>query len=58
MTDKFIQPDYTVAQAAAIFGVTTQAIYKMMNRGELDSYKAGRARRIKRESIEKIRSGG
>ena len=51
------EPDYTMAEAAGIFGVTTATVYKMLARGELRSYTVGRSRRITRESVERVRQG-
>lgn len=50
--------DLSVNDVAGIFGVTYPTVYKMIARGELDSYKAGRSRRITAESVDRLRSGG
>ena len=50
--------DLSVAEVSSILGVTNPTVYKLMARGELDSYKVGNARRITRESLERLRGGG
>ena len=50
-------PDFTVSEVCTIFGVTPPVIYKLLNRGDLIGYKVGRARRITRESVDRVRAG-
>lgn len=50
--------DLSINEVCAILNVSPPTIYKLMNRGELESYLVGRARRITRESIERVRKGG
>lgn len=50
--------DYSITDTAHVLGVTAPTIYKLIGRGELDSYKAGNARRITGQSIDRLRSGG
>jgi len=57
MSDHEKQGDYSIVDACAILNVTPPTIYKMLNRGELKGYKAGRSRRVTRESIGRLRSG-
>ena len=55
-----VQPstrDLSVSEVSGMFGVTNPTVYKMLARGELDSYKVGRAQRITAESIERLRNG-
>lgn len=49
--------DLTIAETSAALNVTNPTIYKMIARGDLDSYTVGRARRITQESIQRLRSG-
>ena len=49
--------DYTPREACAILRITSPTLYKLMDAGKLKSYKMGRARRITRASMNKLRSG-
>ena len=49
--------DSSVTEACTIFNCTPPTVYKMINKGELDSYKVGRSRRITHESIQRKRQG-
>ena len=57
MTDLKTQGDLSVTETCAILNVTSPTIYKMLGRGELEGYKAGRSRRITRESVQRLRTG-
>jgi excisionase family DNA binding protein len=46
-----ISPDPTVPESAAALRVTVPTIYKLLTRGELDSYKVGSKRRVTRASL-------
>ncbi len=48
--------DLSVQEACSVLCVTAPTIYRLINKGDLTSYKAGRARRIKAESIEALRN--
>jgi excisionase family DNA binding protein len=50
--------DPTVQQTTAILQISAQTCYRMIKRGELDSYLVGTSRRIKKESVLKIRNRG
>lgn len=50
--------DRSVNETCAILGVTSPVIYKLIAKGELDSYKVGRSRRITGESIQRLRTSG
>ena len=45
-------------ETSSVLGLTTHTFYKRIAHGELDSYKVGNARRITREALERLRSGG
>ncbi len=57
INDISILTDLTVKQTANFFQVSRVTIHRMLNRGELDSYKFGNSRRIRKESIERVRDG-
>lgn len=47
-------PDVSIDEAADWLGQSRATIYNYLHRGELESYKLGRSRRIKRESLLKL----
>lgn len=49
--------DFSVVEVCAMLNVSAPTVYKMLNRGDLDSYLCGRSRRIVAESIDRLRSG-
>jgi len=49
--------DLSVVETCALLGITAPTVYKLMGRGELDSYKVGARRRITAESLQKLRRG-
>ena len=55
------QPDLTREEAQNILGVCSNTIDRMIDRGTLTSYKLGpgrrAGRRIRRDSVEKLRNG-
>ena len=51
-------PDRSVTETCAILNVTPPTVYKMLAQGRLQSYVVGRQRRIKAESIDRLRAGG
>ncbi|MCP4996416.1 MAG: helix-turn-helix domain-containing protein [Gammaproteobacteria bacterium] len=50
--------DPTFSQSVQILQISRATGYRMICRGELDSYLVGKSRRIRRESIDRLRSGG
>ena len=50
--------DLTVQEACAILNITSPTLYKLIGRGQIGSYKIGRARRINGESLQRFRNGG
>jgi len=53
------EPDYNMREAAVKLRVHVSTLYNMINRGELRTYQVGgKARRVPREEIERIRNGG
>ena len=50
--------DLTITEASSVLNCTNPTTYKLIARGDLDSYKVGRARRVTRESVQRLRSGG
>lgn len=60
MSSQLFDPDrdLSIAEVSSVLNVTNPTIYKMIARGELDSYKVGRSRRITQESVRRLRSGG
>ena len=53
-----IQPDQTVDQVAHQLSVSRPTVYKLIHKGYLHAYHAGRATRITRESLEHFRKTG
>jgi excisionase family DNA binding protein len=51
------QPDLTIQETCHYMKCTPPTVYRMIARGELKSYKAGRARRVTHESLQKLREG-
>lgn len=51
------QPDLTVQEACALMKCTAPTVYRLIHRGELQSYKVGRVRRITSESVQALRTG-
>lgn len=49
--------DLTVAEAAELLSLSERKVWEMVRWGDLDSYKVGRARRIRRDSFETLRAG-
>jgi excisionase family DNA binding protein len=49
--------DLSINEACSILNVTNPTVYKLIARGQLDSYKVGRSRRITRESLQRLRQG-
>jgi excisionase family DNA binding protein len=49
--------DFTILEACAVLRITAPTVYKLMNQGDLASYKIGRSRRITFDSINRFRSG-
>ena len=47
---------YTVAEAAKVLGMTSQGVYRMIARGEIETVKIGRMK-IKGESLQKVLKG-
>ncbi len=56
---QFFDPsrDYSVADTSSILSCTNPTIYALLKKGDLDSYKVGRSRKITGESIQRLRSG-
>jgi len=52
------QPDLTVKGVMRQLNASRDMVYKLIAVGELQAYHVGRSRRIRRESVERIRSGG
>jgi len=50
--------DYTVGETGGVLRVSNPTVYKLIAHGELESYTVGRARRVKGDSIERLRNGG
>jgi len=57
MSTQTKEGDLSIVETCALLRVTAPTVYKMLNRGDLVGYKAGRSRRITRDSIERLRSG-
>ena len=51
------QPDLTLQETCALIKCTAPTIYRLIERGELKSYKVGRVRRITFESVATLRNG-
>ena len=51
------QPDLTLQETCALIKCTAPTIYRLIERGELKSYKVGRVRRITFESLAALRRG-
>jgi excisionase family DNA binding protein len=51
------QEFFTAAELSAVLRVSTKTILRMANRGALPCYQLGRARRFRREEVEKFLSG-
>ena len=47
--------DYRVKEAAQVLRIHEKTVYALIAKGALHSYKIGRSRRIRRESVEAIR---
>jgi len=56
MTTEYFLGDCSVTETCKILSFTPPTIYRLINKGLLDSYKIGRSRRITRESIDRIRN--
>lgn len=50
-------PDRSVTETCSILNVTPPTVYRMIEKGYLDSYKLGRSRRVTGDSIDRVRSG-
>ena len=49
-----IAPFYTVSQLADLLQLTEMTIYRLVNRGALPCYVIGRAKRFRRDDIDKF----
>lgn len=52
MAESLDREFYTVKELAELFRVTPLTIYRLANRGEIASYKIGRATRIRKRDVE------
>ncbi len=50
------QKSYSPDQVADLIGVSVQTVYRFMLKGELNSYKIGRTRRITASEISRIQN--
>ena len=57
MSTSEILPDLTVEQVAHYLNCSAVTVHKLINCDVVKSYKVGRARRIRRESVEALRDG-
>jgi excisionase family DNA binding protein len=55
MQDQLLYPP---AEAAKLLGLSRAKLYQMLDAGQVSSIKIGRARRIRRDEIERIASEG
>ncbi len=49
--------DYTIKEVMQIFNCSHQTVYDMIADGQLESYKVRNARRIRHESVQRVRNG-
>jgi len=56
--NKSIDRDYSMREAAARMRVHVATLYRMLERGELRTYRVGKSRRVSTEELDRIRNGG
>lgn len=54
----FLEPDLTIPETCKALGCSRPLVYKLLARGEIDSYKIGASRRVTIASLKRIMKRG